>query len=252
VVADPRHEIGIGLPVHEGIVRAIHRPWSFRDLRKLNEAPVDFHHIADSEVVAHGGGNIDARALVFGSLRLGIAKDVGVVIGGEGAAIFPLRVADFSIADDLEPASPANGVAGFWAVSFKPRNDSCGFGFVPGVVQAIVVGEGDVERVELWGESQREVSVAPFWVIEPPVICLPFLIPGGLVVWSGVVLRWLFTNPENRSSDELLPRVNGLLILIRIRRRGRDLYLRSILPKERKNEETKEGNYEAWSQRSRE
>ena len=65
-----------------------------------------------------------------------------------------------------------------------------------------------------------------------------------------IVLRWLFANPENRSGDELLPRVNGLLILIRVRRRGRDLYLRSILPKKRKNEERKEGYDEAWSQQS--
>ncbi len=211
---------------------------------------MDFHHIADTKVVAHGGGDIDARSFVLRSLWLGIAKDVGVVIGGEGAAIFPLRVADFSIADDLEPASLTNGVAWFRIVSFKPRNDASGFGFVLGVVQAIVVGEGNVERVELWGESLREVSVSLFWVIVSPVIYLPFLIPGGLVIRGWIVLRWLFANPENRSGDELLPRVNGLLILIRVRRRGRDLYLRSILPKKRKNEERKEGYDEAWSQQS--
>ncbi len=82
------------------------------------------------------------------------------------------------------------------------------------VVQAIVVGQGDVEGILFGDESGREVATAGvgIGVIKAAVIFLPVDIPRGFVVGSRVTGSGFFSDPEDRGGDGFLPRVNGLLL----------------------------------------
>lgn len=111
---------------------------------------MDDGFVSDAEVVTHGWGEIDAGVLVFGVFGAFVAEDVFVVIGEEGSAVFPLGVADLlgGGAVNLNPTSLANGFTGIGIDSTPPRDDARGFWFMRAMIEAIVVGEGDVEGVE--------------------------------------------------------------------------------------------------------
>jgi len=181
-VANASEAIGVYFGIFEGIVGAVFGPRAaFLDLRELYEAPVDDGAVSYAEVVANGRRDIDAGGFVLGVFWLLVAKDVCVVGGIKGTAVFPLgKAVFFGLGrDDLNPAPFADGLAGFWGVSLEPRDHAGGFRFVIGVVQAVVVGEGNIEGVLLWSEIFRQIPTASalFGVIEAPVVLHPLLIP---------------------------------------------------------------------------
>ena len=196
-------------------------------MREFDEAPVALHFVADLKEVPDSGRDVDAGILVFGVLGLFIAKNILPVVGGKGAAVLPLGVADALVGDDLDPPSLADCLARAGTVVFEPGNGAGGFRLVGLVVDAVVVGQGDVE----WIESGSEV----FWdiaasggrvrIVVAAVVFLPVLIPGGFVIGGGIVLGRLFANPEDRGGDEFLPVVLGLLVLERVGRGRYDGHL---------------------------
>ncbi len=91
------------LHADEMIVFANVPPRSSRNLAHIHEAPVTAGHALEAEVVADGGGDVDAGTVVVGVLRAGSAEDIVVVVGDEGAAVFPLGVADAVAVADGHP-----------------------------------------------------------------------------------------------------------------------------------------------------
>jgi len=89
------------------------------------------------------------------------------------------------------------------------------------VIEAVVVGEGDVEGVEfrakgLGGEVRTGGGIG---VVVAAVVFLPLGVPGGGVVGSGVSLRGTFADPKDGSGDILPPGINDLGVFRRIGRR---------------------------------
>jgi hypothetical protein len=64
------------------------------NLAHIDEAPVAAGHALEAEVIADGGGDVDARTVVAGVLRAGAAEDIVMVVGDKGATVLPLGVAD--------------------------------------------------------------------------------------------------------------------------------------------------------------
>ena len=95
------------------------------------------------------------------------------------------------------------------------------------VVEAVVVGQGDVEWIELGSEAFWDIAASGgrVRIVVAAVVLLPVLIPGGFVIGGGIVLGRLFANPEDRGGDELLPVVLGLLVLERVGRGRYDCHL---------------------------
>ena len=184
-------------------------------MREFDEAPVALHFVADLKEVPDSGRDVDAGILVFGVLGLFISKNIFPVVGGEGAAVLPLGVADALVGDDLDPPSLTDCVARAGTVAFKPWNDAGGFRFVGLVVDAVVVGQGDVEWIESGSEVFWDIAASEgrVRIVVAAVVLLPVLIPGGFVIGGGIVLGRFFANPEDRGGDELLPVVLALLVL---------------------------------------
>ena len=169
--------------------------------------------------------------MVFGVLGLLISKNVIPVVSGERAAVFPLRIADALVGNDLDPATLADGLAGAGAVALEPGNDAGSFRLVGLVIDAVVVGEGDVKWVEPWRESFGDVA-APgcgIGVVVAAIVLLPILVPGGLIVRGRVFGSGFFTDPKDSGGDEFLPVVLGFLVFEGIWRRGHDGHLWSCL-----------------------
>ncbi len=132
------------------------------------------------------------------------------VVCGEGAAVFPLGVADFSAVDDLDPAAFEGGFAGaFVGSAVPPGDDADGFGLGSAVVDDVVVRECDVEGVELRGEGFWAVVGACGFVgvVVAAVVDLPAGVPGAGVVWGGVGGCGGFTDPEDGGGDVFFPGV---------------------------------------------
>ena len=118
------------------------------------------------------------------------------------------------------------------------------------VVQAIVVWESDVKRIELWNKASWEVTISIVGVIVSSKIFLPFLIPRGLMVRSRIIYSGFFTHPENGSRNILFPRVSGLLIFFWIRRCRHDGYPRATLCREHGGQQTEHKSECVRSQRT--
>ena len=200
-------------------------------MREFDEAPVALHFVADLKEVPDSGRDVDAGILVFGVLGLFISKNILPVVGGKGATVLPLGVADALVGDDLDPSSLTDCLARSGTVAFKPRNDAGGFWFVGLVVDAVVVGQGHIE----WIKSRSEVfwdiaaSEGPVRIVVAAVVLLPVLIPRGFVIGGGIVSGRLLANPEDRGGDEFFPVVFGLLVLERVGRGRYDGHLRPRL-----------------------
>lgn len=196
-------------------------------MREFDEAPVALHFVADLKEVPDSGRDVDAGILVFGVLGLFIFKNILPVVGSKGATVLPLGVADAIVGDDLDPPSLTDCLARAGTVAFKPRNDAGGFRFVGLVVDAVVVGQGDVEWIELGSEAFWDIAASegPLRIVVAAVVLLPVLIPRGFVIGGGIVLGRLFANPEDRGGDEFLPVVLGLLVLERVGRGRHDGHL---------------------------
>lgn len=71
---------------------------------------MDGGFISDTKVVADGGRDIDARALVIGVFRAFLSEDILPIVGDEGAAILPLAITNLTgvRAVNLDPSSLAN------------------------------------------------------------------------------------------------------------------------------------------------
>jgi len=175
-----RLTVGVELGVDEWVIAAILRPRTARDVSKINESPMHFAGGFHAEVVADGWGDIDAGTAVLRIFWAFAAEDVLPVIGGEWAAVFPLGVADASAVDDLDPAAFAAGFTRALVGAFVPPwNDAMSDGVGGAVIEAVVKGEGDVKRVEPWGEGFGAVIEAGFCVrgIVAAVVFLPFGVP---------------------------------------------------------------------------
>src|SRR5512133_2893070 len=86
---------------YECVVVSMRGPWAARYFARIHKLP--FGHVCffQSEVVAHGRRNIEARAFVEIRLWAFVAEHVLPVVGAEWACIFPLRISS--------PVTFANG-----------------------------------------------------------------------------------------------------------------------------------------------
>ena len=175
-----RLAVGVELGVDEWVIAAILRPRTARDVGEVDKPPMHFGGGFHAEVVADGWGDIDASTAVLCIFGAFAAEDVLPVVGGEWAAVFPLGVADAPAVDDLDPATFAAGFPrALIGALVPPWNDAMGDGVGGAVVEAVVKGEGDVERVEPWGEGFGAVVVAGFGVrvVVAAIVFLPFGVP---------------------------------------------------------------------------
>src|SRR5690606_13338040 len=88
------------------------RPRAIGDLIDGTEPPVAPGTACESEVIANGGRDVEAGAVVLGVARAGVAEDVLVVIGHEGTAVLPLGKAGLVAVADGDPDSPADAAGG--------------------------------------------------------------------------------------------------------------------------------------------
>ena len=61
----------------------------------------------NAQIVAYGSGDVNARPFVLGIDGRLVAKDVGPVFRGEGAAVFPLGKTGTLVVNDLHPSALA-------------------------------------------------------------------------------------------------------------------------------------------------
>lgn len=143
--------------------------------------------------------------MIFLILRSLIPKDIGPVIGDKGTTVFPLRVAGFAgfWAVDLKPPAFANAFARSGDASLPPGNDSCRFGLVLGVVEAIVVGEGNIEGVLLRNKAggQEPGAKLRVGIVVSTKVRLPICVPRRFAVWGRVVWGGLLANPKDGRGD---------------------------------------------------
>ena len=102
------------------------------------------------------------------------------VVGGEGAAVFPLGITDSSTMDDLNPTAFAAGFAGAFIGSLVPPwDDSVGDGVIGSVVEAVVKRQGNVKWIQSRGECFGAVVIAGrlVRVVVAAVVFLPFGVP---------------------------------------------------------------------------
>ena len=104
----------------------------------------------------------------------------------------------------------------------EPGDGGGCFGLVRSVVEAVVVGEGDVEGIEFGDEVGGAEAGAGggVRVVVAPEIFLPLAVPGGVVVGGVVAATGFFADPEDGGGDVLLPRVGDASVVLRVGWRG--------------------------------
>ncbi len=149
-----------------------------------------------AEVVADGGGDINAGPAVVWGLP---TEDVFPVVGDPGSAVFPLGVADLATVVELDPTALADALTRWWIVAREPGDYPGGFGAVPTVVETVVVGESHVEWIETGAEGPGGKVLPCLWirVVVSAVVLGPLAVPGGVVIGSGILSAWFFTDPED-------------------------------------------------------
>ena len=209
--------LGGGLPLDEGVVVAELGPGAARDAPEVHKTPVYLFSAFYAQIVADSRRDIQAGTLVLGVLGLGGTEDVGPVLRGEGAAVFPLGKAVFPLVEDLEPLALADGHSRLDHILAEPGDDPGGLRLVLRAADAVVVGQGDVEGVLPGDEVARaefliaEVlrPVGGLRVVESAVVLLPLCIPGALVIGDGIVGGRCFAYPEDGDSDVFSPRIDA-------------------------------------------
>ncbi len=179
----------------------------------FDEAPVTLLAGLQVEVISDGWRNIDGGTFVRTVLRAAVSEDIVVVIGHPWAAIFPLGVAASATVINLNPSPFEHGFTRFGVHAAEPGDDARGFRFVAAPSGDVVVGQGDVKRIEPRSEFFRSefsaamIGDASRWIriVVAAVVFAPLLIPRRLVIGGRVVLRWLFTDPEDGGGDVLPP-----------------------------------------------
>ncbi len=166
--------------VKKGIIFPIRRPRTAWNLGELNKSPMDFSVGFHAKVVTDGRGDVNSGAVILGVFWWFISKDILPVIGGEGAAVFPLRVADPFTVNDLHPPTFTGCFSRpFIQAVFPPWDYTAGCGMVISVVEAIIEWQGDVKRVE--SRDKRLGSILDtcccIWVVIAAVVLLPLCIP---------------------------------------------------------------------------
>jgi hypothetical protein len=118
-------------------------------------------------------------ALLFQTvLGAGIAENVVMVIGDEGAAVLPLRVGDAAAVADGDPAALADRLADALERFAEPGDHTAGLG-LGRAAGDIVVGEGDIEGVLARDEILGK-KVAPgggIWIVVTAEIFVPIFVP---------------------------------------------------------------------------
>ena len=116
---------GAHFGIDEGVVIPPFGPGAAGDAVEFHKAPVDDGRSAgDAQVVADGGGDVDARSLVLGVDGGLVAEDIGPVFRGEGAAVLPLGKAGALVVDDLHPPAFADGLPFPRVFPAEPRDDA--------------------------------------------------------------------------------------------------------------------------------
>ena len=189
--------------------------------------------VSDLKKIPHGRGNIDAGALVHRVFWEFLSEDILPVVSDPWTAILPLGVADFGGLGgvDLNPPTLADCVAGIRIVALPPGDDPGRLRFVVGMIQAVVVGKGDVKWVLLRSEGRRDIAIAGtgIRVVVASVILHPFLIPGRFIVWGRIVGSGSFTDPEDGRGDVFFPRIQRFLSPDRIDGFGNHGDFRAVL-----------------------
>ena len=80
------------------------------------------------------------------------------------------------------------------------------------MIEAVVVGKGNVEGILAWGESFGEIAIAGVGVVKTAKVFLPILIPRGFIVGGGIFRCGFFANPKDSRGDVLFPRVGGAFL----------------------------------------
>lgn len=210
VVAVGEPEVNASAFEDKGIVVAVFGPRTVGDVREFYKFPITDVFAFEAEVIADGGGNVEASALVEVWEWSLVAEDVLPMIGAEGAAVFPLGVGDAVAVADGDPPAFADGFAFAFEGMAEPGNNAAGFGF-GGAHSDVVVGESDVKGILAGDELDGDVvsAVSGVGVVVAAVVFDPIGIPGAFMVGCGVVGRGLFANPEDGGDDVAAPGVAG-------------------------------------------
>lgn len=157
----------------------------------------------NAQIVAYGRGDVNARPFVLGVDGGGVAKDVGPVFRGKGAAVFPLGKTGTLVVNDLHPSALADGLPFSRVFTAEPRDDPrrlrlmFPFGNV-------IIRERHVKGVLPGDECFRtEVHRAAngIRVVEAAEVFPPCGIPRTFMVGYRIALRGFFPHPEDRGSN---------------------------------------------------
>src|SRR6266496_4389530 len=96
--------LGLAAGNDEVIIFAVAPPWTRRHIANFDKLPIGHVSWRESEVIAHGRGNIQAGSMVQIWLWPFILEHILEVIRAKGAAIFPLRVAITIPLSNSDPA----------------------------------------------------------------------------------------------------------------------------------------------------
>ena len=151
-----------GTPVLENkiVVFSVLGPRSPLDFVEFYKLPVRHIRGVEPQIVTNRGRDVEAGSAVEVVGRAVFSKDVLPMVRPKGAAISPLGVTNAPAGVAYgHPAVTAHAHAVSHEGGAEPRNDDPGFRFV-GRSLHVVLGEGNVEGVEFWGESGRQVAAS--------------------------------------------------------------------------------------------
>ena len=101
------------------------------------------------------------------------------VVRDPGTTVLPLGETYLLSIIELDPATLADGFAREWIVAIKPGNHTWSLGAVQSMIQAVVVRQGYIKRVEARSESSGGV-VGPrcrIRVVVTTVVLFPLSVP---------------------------------------------------------------------------
>ena len=192
----------------EGVVVAVHCPWSGRDFSELGKSPVTGIFVAETEIIPDGWRNVQTGTLIQIGSRAFVAKDILPVIGAERATIFPLSITNSVPVTNGKPTTFQDGLTIPDIRLLKPRDDLAGFRFGSTAFD-VVVGKRDIKRILPGNEVDRNKisSGSGIRAIIASIAIVPIPIPGTTIVRDRVIAARAFTDPEDGGNNSKFPGV---------------------------------------------
>lgn len=176
--------------VHKGIITPVACPRTAWDEPEFHKAPVHGGGTSfNAEVVADGGGDVDAGTLVGGVAGAGTTEDILPVIRVKRSAVFPLGKTVTTVVINLHPCAAADRFVLTALVTPIPGDDFGSFRLGTSLFN-IVVGESDVEGVKLGRERLgcvgNRIPLGGIRVVIAAVVGIPLAVPAAGGVGYGV------------------------------------------------------------------